>query len=66
METIDGSAVEGEDYEPVNEVLTFDAHEREKEIGVTIVDDNQVREAIRHIDRGPGIHTRAGNRSRTT
>ncbi len=41
VETIDGSAVEGEDYLPVNEVLTFDPHEREKEIGVTIVDDNQ-------------------------
>ncbi len=25
----------------MNEVLTFEPHEREKEIGVTIVDDNQ-------------------------
>ena len=33
METIDGSAVEGEDYEPVNEILTFQPHEREKEVG---------------------------------
>jgi len=41
VETIDGSAVEGEDYQPVNEILTFEPHEREKEIGVTIVDDNQ-------------------------
>ena len=32
METIDGSAVEGEDYEPVNEILTFEPHEREKEV----------------------------------
>ena len=31
METIDGSAVEGEDYEPVNEILTFEPREREKE-----------------------------------
>merc|ERR1711936_562410 len=41
VETIDGSAVEGEDYEPVNEILTFEPREREKEIGITIVDDNQ-------------------------
>ena len=41
VETIDGSAVEGEDYERVNEILTFEPDEREKEIGVTIVDDNQ-------------------------
>jgi len=41
VETIDGSAVEGEDYEAVNEVLTFEPREREKEIGITIVDDNQ-------------------------
>ncbi len=33
VETIDGSAVEGEDYQPVNEILTFEPHEREKEIG---------------------------------
>ena len=32
VETIDGSAVEGEDYEPVNEILTFEPHEREKEV----------------------------------
>ena len=41
VETIDGSAVEGEDYQAVNEVLTFEPHETEKEIGITIVDDNQ-------------------------
>jgi len=41
VETIDGSANEGEDYKAVNEVLTFEPHETEKEIGVTIVDDNQ-------------------------
>ena len=33
VETIDGSAVEGEDYEPVNEILTFEPREREKEVG---------------------------------
>ena len=32
VETIDGSAVEGEDYEPVNEILTFEPREREKEV----------------------------------
>eukprot|EP00090_Calanus_glacialis_P017020 TRINITY_DN265_c0_g1_i1.p1 TRINITY_DN265_c0_g1~~TRINITY_DN265_c0_g1_i1.p1 ORF type:complete len:852 (+),score=219.25 TRINITY_DN265_c0_g1_i1:267-2822(+) len=41
VETIDGSANEGADYEAVNEVLTFEPHETEKQIGVTIVDDNQ-------------------------
>ena len=35
VETIDGSAVEGEDYEPVNEILTFEPREREKEVGST-------------------------------
>ena len=42
VETIDGSAVEGEDYQAVDEVLTFAPNETEKEIGITIVDDNQV------------------------
>jgi hypothetical protein len=32
VETIDGSAVVVEDYEAVNEVLTFEPHEREKEV----------------------------------
>jgi len=41
VETIDGSAKAGEDYQNVNEVLTFEPHETEKQIGVTIVDDNQ-------------------------
>ena len=41
VETIDGSAKEQEDYEPLNEILTFEPNEGEKEIGVKIVDDNQ-------------------------
>ena len=32
LETIDGSAVEGEDYEPLNEILTFEPNERDKEV----------------------------------
>ena len=32
METIDGSANEGEDYEPLNEILTFEPNETEKEV----------------------------------
>ena len=32
VETIDGSANEGEDYQAVNEVLTFEPHETEKEV----------------------------------
>ena len=42
VETIDGSAVETEDYEAINEILTFAPGEEEKKIGVNIVDDNQV------------------------
>jgi len=41
VETIDGSAVEGEDYEAVNEILTFEPNVTEKEIEIAIVDDNQ-------------------------
>jgi len=41
VETIDGSANEGEDYHAINEVLTFEPYVKEKEISVTIVDDNQ-------------------------
>merc|ERR1719507_2292491 len=41
LETIDGSAVEEEDYKPLNETLTFEPNERSKEIGLEIVDDNQ-------------------------
>eukprot|EP00094_Tigriopus_californicus_P004455 TCALIF_04293-PA protein Name:"Similar to Slc8a2 Sodium/calcium exchanger 2 (Rattus norvegicus)" AED:0.14 eAED:0.15 QI:0/0.83/0.84/0.92/0.83/0.92/13/236/826 len=41
VETIDGSAVENEDYQPINEVLTFEPQELEKEVGLTIIDDNQ-------------------------
>ena len=32
VETIDGSANEGEDYQAVNEVLTFEPHEPEKQV----------------------------------
>ena len=32
VETIDGSAVEGEDYHAVNEILTFEPNEKEKEV----------------------------------
>ena len=32
VETIDGSANEGEDYQAINEVLTFEPHEAEKEV----------------------------------
>ena len=37
VETIDGSANEGEDYLPVNEVLTFEPNEREKEVGIVLI-----------------------------
>ena len=32
LETIDGSAVEEEDYKPLNETLTFEPNERTKEV----------------------------------
>ena len=32
VETIDGSANEGEDYEPLDEILTFEPNETEKEV----------------------------------
>ena len=32
LETIDGSAVEEEDYKPLNETLTFEPNERSKEV----------------------------------
>lgn len=41
VETIDGSATEGEDFKAVDEVLTFLPNETEKLIEVTIIDDNQ-------------------------
>lgn len=41
VETIDGSAVEGEDYHAVNEILVFEPKETEKEISIAIIDDNQ-------------------------
>lgn len=41
METIDGTAVSGEDYVPLKEIVTFQDGETEKELHVEIVDDNQ-------------------------
>ena len=41
VETIDGSAVKGEDYEELDEIITFEPRQDKKEIGITIVDDNQ-------------------------
>ena len=44
VETIDGSAVEGEDYEPVNEILTFEPREREKEVCCTFLSFNNLNQ----------------------
>lgn len=41
VETIEGTAVAGEDYVPLKEILTFEENETEKELHVVIVDDNQ-------------------------
>ncbi|XP_071540523.1 sodium/calcium exchanger 2-like isoform X3 [Panulirus ornatus] len=41
VETIDGTATEGQDYIPINEVITFESGETEKIIEVEIINDNQ-------------------------
>ena len=41
VETIDGSANEGEDYQAVNEVLTFEPHETEKQVFFFIYKNQQ-------------------------
>ncbi|KAL1129071.1 hypothetical protein AAG570_013603 [Ranatra chinensis] len=41
VQTIDGSARRGEDYVPINEIITFETNQREKQITVEIVDDNK-------------------------
>ncbi|XP_075224296.1 sodium/calcium exchanger Calx-like isoform X1 [Lycorma delicatula] len=41
VQTIDGTAVRGEDYVPINEVLTFEENQREKQVIVEIVNDNK-------------------------
>ena len=44
VHTVAGSADEGEDYEPVDEKLTFEPGVTQKEISIKIVDDNQWEE----------------------
>ncbi|XP_054721079.1 sodium/calcium exchanger 3-like [Uloborus diversus] len=41
LETIEGTAVAGEDFVPLKEIITFQDGETEKELHVEIVDDNQ-------------------------
>lgn len=41
MESVDGSAKAKEDYIAIDEVLTFESGEREKQVTVKIVDDNK-------------------------
>ena len=40
LETIDGSAVEEEDYKPLNETLTFEPNERSKEVNSSYFRDH--------------------------
>ena len=40
VETIDGSANEGEDYVAINETLTFEPYQKEKEVGTSEDDGN--------------------------
>ncbi|KAK9503028.1 hypothetical protein O3M35_011682 [Rhynocoris fuscipes] len=41
VQTIDGTARKIEDYVPINEIITFEPKQREKQIIVEIVDDNK-------------------------
>ncbi|XP_054286263.1 sodium/calcium exchanger 2-like isoform X1 [Macrosteles quadrilineatus] len=41
VKTIDGTARKGEDYVPINEIITFEPHQREKQVIVEIVNDNK-------------------------
>lgn len=41
IETIDGSAIAGEDYVALSQEIFFEANEVEKEVTVEIIDDNQ-------------------------
>ncbi|XP_045122498.1 sodium/calcium exchanger 2-like isoform X10 [Portunus trituberculatus] len=41
VETIDGTATVDQDYIGINEIITFEANEREKFIDVEIINDNQ-------------------------
>ena len=42
VETIDGSAVEKEDYEPINQVLTFAPGEEEKQVRTSYFFDHML------------------------
>ena len=52
METIDGSANEGEDYIAVNEILTFEPYETEKEVILGSIWFDILTNADRGDDRG--------------
>ena len=52
METIDGSANEGEDYIAVNEILTFEPYETEKEVILGSIWFDILTYADRGDDRG--------------
>lgn len=41
IDSVDGSAKQGEDYVPVREILTFSPYESEKKVPVKIIDDNK-------------------------
>ena len=61
METIDGSAVEGEDYEPVNEILTFEPREREKEVKSIFLLNYCIQYLIRDIRKTIKIYYKSSN-----
>ena len=67
VETIDGSANEGEDYIAVNEILTFEPYETEKEVlttfGLNIIDMLTSRLGWRSWTTTSGSRTRSSSSS---
>lgn len=39
MKTIDGTARKGEDYVPINEIITFEPHQREKQVITAFIEN---------------------------
>ena len=51
VESFDGSAKHGSDYVPINEQLVFGPYAKEKQVSITIIDDNQWYTTIYHYWR---------------
>ena len=51
METIDGSANEGEDYIAINETLTFEPFQKEKEVSDSLNVEKKMTEAMKILTK---------------